>query len=220
MKHTSALVALAFTTALVSAAASANQPWPNWYVGLTGSVGFLTDSDVAGAGAGIHRGLTYGTGWGAGASLGYMPATDTEILRDMRFEGEIYYHKNNIEDIKTTGATISGLNGVASTSYMFNAYYALPTAGALKPYIGGGLGVTTLDLSTVSGLGNTNTSDTKLSYQGMAGVAYSFASVPDVEWTLGYRYLGMRKASYASAGGPITLDYSLHDLEAGAKFRF
>jgi opacity protein-like surface antigen len=220
MQNLLRLSAVAFTAALLSSAARADQPWPNWYVGINGSVGFLQDSDVKGSGAGTATKLTHQTGWGAGGTLGYMPATTWAPLNHMRFEGEVYYHTNDSDNLHTTGGTAASSGSMSAVSYMFNVFYDLPTGTGFSPYIGGGLGVSTIDLSKSSGLLNTGDSDTRFSYQGMVGISYTPQSVPDTIWTLGYRYLGASSPSYTTTTGKAKVDYNISDIEAGVKFRF
>ncbi|MBV8938755.1 MAG: outer membrane beta-barrel protein [Alphaproteobacteria bacterium] len=168
---------------MISAAGEACAATNDWYAGISGDVSWLNGH--------------YHTGGGGNVDLGYRFAPTN--MGDWRLEGEIGYH--------TFGGD-SGYKDAHYYSYMGNLYYDIGgwNMGMAKnlqitPYLGAGLGDATVDKS-----GHSNS----FAYQGMAGLNFTSASMPNVDWSLGYRY-------FATSGNS-----SVHanNIEAGVKFHF
>jgi opacity protein-like surface antigen len=212
------LGALMATTAFSSA--QADERWPRWYLGLSGAYTVMSDEDVSGGTA--ARKMKLHDGFGIGGSIGYLPSSSVSILNVMRFEAEVVYHQNNIHSVGLAGGgTATSSGSYSSTAYMVNAFYDLPIANSLwSPYIGAGAGFATVHLPTNSGVGNTGSTDNEFAYQFMLGVGYSPVSLPNTQWTLGYRYMATEDPRFGGAGADVKTSYSFNSLEAGAKFRF
>jgi opacity protein-like surface antigen len=213
-----ALSATLMASVASSAFANTGANWPHWYVGLSGGVQFLRDSDIKGAPGSV----TYDDGAVFTGSLGYQPDFGSVFFNGFRFEGELGYHYAGLDKLKVSGVT-SGLNGhTAAWSYMGNVYYDIRTGGKWTPYLGAGLGGAQVKLSHNAGtLGNTSERDTVFAYQFMAGIGYSPESIPLTQWTLGYRYFAADQPEFGTAAGKVALDnYDAHNVELGAKFRF
>jgi len=112
------------------------------------------------------------TGGGGNAQLGYMFPSDG--FGDLRLEGEFGYHDASSTHYFT---------------YMGNAYYDFgrwaANSGSVRivPYLGAGVGDATVHFQR-------NGSGDALAYQGMAGLSFICASMPNTDWSLGYRYQG------------------------------
>jgi len=213
-------VALAGLTALslvtMAAEADAQQyRWPRWYLGLTGSMGFVSDADVSGA---VNGTASFdGPGWGAAASIGYLAPLDGAFFRNMRFEFETAYRDNPVDKI----AGVVGQGRYKSTSYMVNAFYDYDLDRKWITYFGAGLGMAQVELGRNTVLGNTSGKDTNIAWQGLLGLGYRPDSMPLTEWTFGYRYFGVSGPEYSTPTGKVEMDaYNSHNLEAGVKFRF
>lgn len=203
-----------------SSAANAQERWPRWYVGLSGSAVFSNDVDVDTAfGSGT---LDTDTGWGAGVSVGYMPHFTNHYLSTLRFEGEIYYRENSIDGASFGGVAIPGSGGgdIESVSYMINALFDIKTGTAVTPYLGGGIGAATVDIPASTALGTTGDDDTVFAWQLMAGLSYEPRLMPHTIWSIGYRYHVLNDPQFSQAGVNYELDYDTHNIEAGVKFRF
>jgi len=214
MKKSFFVVGLGVLTAIsIATSVKADERWPRWYIGLTGDYTYMSDQDVSGGSA---SNLQLNDGWGIGGSIGYLPSSSIPIINSLRFEAEVTYHENQISKLGHNGAAAtSGTGNYEATAYMANMFYDLQTGTQWTPYIGGGLGFATVHLPT--GLvGNTNDSDNEFAYQGMIGVGYTPDTIPDTQWTLGYRYLATDDPKYSGA----STEYSTHNIEIGAKFRF
>jgi hypothetical protein len=74
----------------------------------------------------------------------------------------------------------------------------------------------TLHISENSGVGNGNSTDNEFAYQGLVGIGYAPESIPNTQWTVGYRYLATSTGKF----GGTSIDYSTSNLEAGVHLRF
>ncbi len=212
MKNTLAaagLVALLTTTAF---SAEAAERWPRWYIGLTGGFTVMSDQDISGS-TGASQ-ISLDSGYGLGASIGYLPSSSAPILNSLRLEAEITHHKTDIDSVTINGAGVAGNGELYSTAYMANLFYDFPTNSAWSPYIGGGIGFAQIHLDNAAG--NTDETAVEFAYQALAGFGYSPASLPNTQWSIGYRYLATTDADF----GNMDMEYSTHSVEAGAKFRF
>jgi opacity protein-like surface antigen len=138
----------------------------------------------------------------------------------MRFEGEVSYHRNKIDNVYAGGSSVSSSGNFNTTAYMINAFYDLPTGTAWSPYIGGGMGVAELHL-TNNVINNSSSGDNEFAYQGLVGIGYTPESIPDTQWTLGYRYLATANPTFGGNGpSDVNTKYATSTIEVGAKFRF
>ena len=138
--------------------------------------------------AGVSGDLTWmgdsDTGGGANVDIGYR-------FNNVRVEGEVGYHDAS-----------GGGDAAHYWSYMGNAYYDFSNSWSasswkISPYVGAGIGVADIN------------SDSEFAYQGMAGLHFVSASMPNTTYRLGYRYFG------ASDNDP-----NASNLELGANFGF
>jgi len=192
MKHSiKSLAASTCSTCLASmlmagsAYSAANPGQNNWYFGASGDLTWLRHSDMGG---------------GGNVDLGYR-------FSDFRIEGEAGYH----------GA--GGRDDYSSThyfTYMGNLYYDFntvfsPSASGwhVVPYIGGGLGDAAVHFGHSSFTNTFHHNENIFAYQGMAGLTFVSASMPNTDWSLGYRYLGTDKTNLHA-----------NNLELGIRFHF
>jgi len=198
-------------------AAQTQERWPRWYVGLSGGLTFLADSDISGASSGS---LEFDAGFGGNVALGYQPAIAMQPFSSMRFEVEGGYHSNSL-DTSTIGAvTTNGSGNMSAWTYMANAYYDFRNSTGWTPYVGAGAGMADVHLSRSSGAGNTDSEDNVFAWQLMAGMAYSPANTPLIDWVLGYRFLDTNDANFNTATSRIEAEYQSHSVEAGMRLRF
>ncbi len=226
MKKISSL-ALAFAAvALASTTAFAEGRWPNWYVGLHGSLAFVgtTELDDNPVVSSYDNDL----GYSAGASIGYRPGINNAILRNMRMELEWNYVQTGMDTVDTTFGTFAGHGNTITSAVMGNVFYDFVMtdqyrrAKPFMPYVGAGLGWANVKLEDAdTTLGNTNDSDQVLAYQFMAGISYMPQVLPFTEWSLGYRYFDTMDPEFSYLGGnQFSADVASHNLEAGVRFLF
>jgi len=185
--------------ALTSNASAVDRSFPYWYLGLSGGPALQQDSDVSDS----SHDIKWDTGYSVSASIGYQPPA----LQGFRVEAEIAQHKQDISNGSGAGRadTLAG-----------NLYYDFYNSSKFTPYIGGGLGYGRFNLSNTNPLGNNGTNSRAL-YQGMAGIGYDPDSIPNVGFTLGYRYMAPFSDPHIQGSD---FEYSNHSVELGAKFRF
>lgn len=192
--------------------------FPYWYLGLNAQLSFVDKSDVSSPATGI-TGIDYDTGVGLGAAIGFRPYTSTGFYKDTRFELEYTYR-----DVEASSYNIGAVsNGISAdfvtNSVMLNMFYDFQTGTSFTPYVGAGLGAAFVDVDSAT-LG-INDQDEVFAYQGMLGVAYSPELLPDTQWGIGYRYVGMSDPEFTtSTGSRIETDYQSHNLELLSRFRF
>lgn len=179
-------------TALLSAGEASAQPAPrnDWYLGLSGDLTWMSHST---------------TGGGGNVDLGYRFSPSN--MGDFRLEGEAGYH----------GA--GGKTGYSSThyiTYMGNLYYDFntifsPSASGwhVVPYIGGGLGDAAVHVGHSDLATTFHHHENDFAYQGMAGLTLVDESMPNTDWSVGYRYLGTDGS-----------DVHSNSLELGVRFHF
>lgn len=213
-----ASLAAATALSLPANAAHDTENWPRWYVGLSGGVSFLQDTDLSGASVGE---ASADTGAAFTGALGYTPYFGSAFFDNFRIEAELGYRFNDLDNASIGGVNVP-LNGdITAFSYMANLFYDFNNASQWTPYVGGGAGGARVKVDGNSGLGNTSDSDTVFAYQLMTGVTYAPKSMPFTEWGLGYRYFNASEPEFSTAGGPLKLDdLASHNVEVGARFRF
>jgi opacity protein-like surface antigen len=226
VKHLTTLIALGCVAAASVASASGYEDgsynqnrWPHWYIGVQGSIPFLEETDVTANNASLGD-LDFDAGYGIGASLGYTPKTSSEIINNMRFEGEYYFRNNDTDEINAQTGVSTRLPGeVTSQTFMVNTYYDFDTGTVISPYLGGGVGMSKIELDVPS-IG-ADDKDNVFAYQLMAGLSWAPENLLNTELNLGYRYLDASDPEFATAAGAkLDHSYEAHNLEAGARFRF
>jgi opacity protein-like surface antigen len=206
-------LALAAALSLFGLSAEAQErTWPNWYVGLHARMAWVEDTDlnIGGTNAGN---VEFDNGYGAGASLGYMPGGDG-FMNNTRFELEYSFNQADLDTL--AGAAIG--DDIRVHSYMVNAFYDIPTGTSIVPYIGAGAGLANVDLDVPSR--NLNDDDSVFAYQFMGGIGYSPVSVPNTTLTFGYRYFASDDPEFSVGTTNVDHELSSHNLEVGARFAF
>lgn len=211
------IVAAAFVVAGSAANAQGTERFPRWYIGFEAGGAMTHDTEASGTTTGdvsLDNGMAYG------GSIGYMPAYRTGP-GGFRFELEIFHRENGLDALESSGVS-TPLNGdFKATSYMGNVFYDINTNTSVLPYLGAGIGWSSISLDSSSGLGNTSDSDSVFSWQVLTGISYLPVSIPYTMLNLGYRFHADEDAEFGTSTGTVSIDgvYS-HSLEAGMKFRF
>ena len=185
---------LIHTSAGTAAAADNTGYFNSGYVGISGDLTWPSHSDMGGGGR-IVAGSTFNP-MGMGSFRG---------------ELEAGYHKADGD---------SGFGDLRYFNYMANAYYDFSGSPRTKsserwginPYVGGGLGMASIREGQGS-FGSTLRHHTNaFAYQGMAGLTFTSASAPNMEWLLGYRYLNSSRED--------GIEIQAHNMEVGLRYHF
>jgi OmpA-OmpF porin, OOP family len=192
--------------------------WPNWYVGVSGAMPFVESTDVNVSGANIGE-LSFDNDYGVGASVGYTPGPNGNITDAMRFEFEYFYRSNGLDSLSNRGGNQSLSGDLTSDTYMVNAYYDINTHTRLTPYVGVGAGLASVNLEQ-KGLGIDDT-DSRFAYQVMAGLGWQPEMLLNTVLQVGYKFMDAGSPEFNTRGGrSVNHDYQVHNIEAGARFRF
>ncbi len=221
------------TTLFAAAAALAVAPAAHAYQGFYGAIGagfnyLQPDQDVESIGfaPAFDSEADYNNGIGVYTALGY------DWGNSIRGEIEFSYRQNDARHYAGDGLGFSGwpvLDGdLQARSIMFNLIKDFDTGHAITPFVGLGVGGTSLK-NQVSGadfgFGTLVIDDTskRLAYQAIAGLAVQLAEGLSLD--LSYRYFaaaGTPKFDALIGGSPASIshDYDTHTLFAGLRWNF
>src|SRR5690242_16049653 len=137
---------LAATVAILLASFTAAKadPVPGWYMGAGAGAQFPTDTDTNISGT--TNNITFDTGWEVLGNVGY------GFSNGLRAEGELSEHRANADKVNGASATSGRINNL---DLMGNLYYDFKTGTRWTPYIGGGIGVASVDADHIGTLSNT-----------------------------------------------------------------
>ena len=149
----------------------------------------------------FQPGLTFG------GFLGY------DFGNNFRLEGELSYRENTI---RTGGGEDPQ---AATSSMMFNGFYDVLLMKPVYLYVGGGLGVATAQLKTIS-LGQTiNIGENVFAYQLESGISCNFR--PNVNFSLGYRFFNTADPELVlPAGQRVRMELENHELILRMRYMF
>jgi OmpA-OmpF porin, OOP family len=200
----------------------------SFYVGVFGGAIFPRNSEINGVIAPAGSEADWKTGFIAGGTLGYI------VGNGFRVELEGAYRRAGADRLFSQAAT----GNISNITAMANVLYDIPTGTIVTPYLGGGVGVSRVQVRsarTTAGLTgaqslNFNDSDTAFAYQAIAGVQVQLAR----DWIAGvdYRYFGTLEprinGRVAATGGGFTAgaqaDHNItnrhHAVTANIRFLF
>lgn len=198
------------TTLLGAACALAfasNAEARGWYISLEAGASVVNDVDVlwAETDAGVVTFSTdtegrFDTGWALIAAVGYQ-------LQSWRIEYELGWRSNDKDRFDYLPVSTGDLDELTG---MFNMVYSFPLGSNLSFSIGGGAGFDYAMLDIV----NTDDGSFSFAYQGMTGL--NLAVSPDLELTLGYRYLHVLDPEFKDNIGGTGIYYTFDDISKHA----
>tara|TARA_Y100000294_G_scaffold82593_1_gene77565 strand:+ start:684 stop:1655 length:972 start_codon:yes stop_codon:yes gene_type:complete len=180
------------------------------YWGVGGGIANLMDVELVES-EDITGDLDVDTGMIVRGVLGY------DFANNFRADFELAYRKNDIQNISVTISGISAAGNlygkITALSYMLNGYYDFDLKGPLKPYLGAGAG-----LASVEGISDSfsDLSDTVFSYQLMAGLKYPLS--PRMSVVGEYKFFNTSTMHFKR--GNVSGDYFSHDILLGIAYRF
>jgi len=191
----------------------------SWYIGADGDVALPRSNTITGSTDGS---VDYkSSSEGGDVALGYEPQSLSGAMGDVRLEVQGGYHPFKLQDVIADGVSSDSNGNLRIATLMGNAYFDLRTNSGLTPYVGAGAGDAYIDFARNNGFDATKSQDNRLGYQLMGGVSYTMPSMPKLDWSVGYRYLGTTGPQFATTTGDIKFD-ALHasNVEAGIKYHF
>lgn len=219
--HAQALAQTPFSSVYLSLSAGAA-----WSEGYEGGAKLGPSSGGGFAGATQPFSLDFNPGYTVAGAIG------TALPWSMRGEIEIAKYNYEVEEFRINTALSTGGHGSVSTATAMLNLFRDFDIGAVRPYIGAGIGWGRHEYDKVGGnvFGTQNlinSSSDGWAWQVMAGVAVPINS--KLELTVGYKYLDLSSVkasgSYTFAGGTgtETLDNvkdTIQSVSAGLRFKF
>lgn len=223
MKLILGMAVSAAAAVLIPAGASAQQE--GFYASLGGGLNFLDDSDFDIAG-GVGVDNQYDTGFIISGAVGYATAPVWDY-GSLRLEGEVSYRQNDIDvhSVAALGGDQPGSTGEASAlAFMANVYHDFLPGSDFRPYVGGGIGLASIEFSDygIAAVPDVlDDDDTAFAYQLIAGASYSFT--PQLAATIDYRFFAADPELETSAAtGSVSndVDYQSQTIMVGLRYTF
>ncbi len=176
------------------------------YFGGIAGASFRPDTVLSSPSLGSET-MEFDAGYTFGGFVGY------DFGNDFRLETEISYRENEI-------STSGGKDPQAGTSsIMLNGYYELPLVQPLILYFGGGIGVATAQLETISLGQMIDANETLFAYQLEAGIGWNYN--PKVNFSMGYRFFDAADPEFVlPAGQRVRMDLENHELILKMRYLF
>ena len=140
-------------------------------------------------------------------------------------ETEFAYRSNGLDHDVFHGDSTDLDGTLSSYTLLANVYYRIDTGTDFMPYVGGGVGISLLDLDMKrgdEGRFHALDTDTQFAYQGIAGLAYTITR----HWSVGveYRFFGTQDPSFVDHpdGNRIWTEtvYHAHEVLFGVSYSF
>ncbi len=176
------------------------------YVGGIVGASYRPDTTLSSPSLGSET-MEFHVGFTFGGFIGY------NFGNNFRLEGEISYREN---EIRTSGGEDPQ---AATSSMMLNGYYELPLMQPLNLYFGGGLGVATAQLETISLGQMIHANETLFAYQLEAGIGWNYN--PKVNFSMGYRFFDAADPEFVlPAGQRVRMDLENHEVILKMRYLF
>jgi len=176
------------------------------YVGGIAGLTLRSDTLLSSPSLGTQT-MEFSPGYTFGGFAGY------DFGNHFRLEGELSYREN---EIRTGGGKDPQ---AATSSIMLNGFYNIPTKTHFNPYFGGGLGVATAQLETISLGQPIDANENVFAYQLEAGVDWNYN--PLVSFSLGYRFFDTAEPEFVlPAGQRLRMDLANHEFILKMRYLF
>jgi hypothetical protein len=121
------------------------------------------------------------------------------LNQSLATEFEFTFRQNHVDRIATSSQALTEGGDLHSYDMMLNQYYRFKNPSPFTPYIGGGIGESSVALNNTRPVGGLDTgpfsgTDAVLAYQGIAGVAYPIA--PHLSLAAEYRYFATLRPGF------------------------
>ena len=174
------------------------------YFSVFGGGTYLQDSEIDNSGGSE---FTFDTGWNVGGAIG-------QNYGNFRAELELAYRENDFDTLEIPGfgsfPSTAGEN-IWSLSYMLNLYWDFENQSPITPYVGGGIGGATIEISDDFGF---EEDDTVFAYKGAAGIQWNLA--PNLDLLVDYSYLRTTDPDFSG----LEMEYVSHNVSGGIRLMF
>ncbi len=192
--------------------ASAQMQLTEMYVGAFG--GAVFDVDAKGENDSVFPNTTVSLDFDPDGSYIGGLVFGARIAPQARAEIELSYSSSDVDGTifgTPGGDSVLDANGnLDATSLILNAWYEFETNGDWRPYVGGGIGYTSVDadVDAAAGISRFNDSDGGFSYQIGFGVTFPVGNSGEID--IGYRY---RETPNLKLVSDSTIDIAFEDID-------
>lgn len=187
------LIAAAAVAILGATPALAQQ----FYVGGHGGLNYTHEASTGGGDKIAYDFFGLGIGVEVGMRIG----------SNLRVEGELTYRSNDVDEVDGVSTTAE----MTSTTLMVNALYDFNSESGLTPYIGGGLGMSSVEFS----ISTSSFDDTVLAAQLIGGVMFELS--PGLTMSVDYRLFGTQDLALGAGFGFGDVEYINSSVFVGIK---
>lgn len=183
---------------------------PGYYAGVSGDLFIPHESDAKDDEGGTGT-FSFKTGYGAGVVVG------RKLQSNLRVELEGTYRTADLSAVDADGENIQIESDVEMITGMANMYYDIDMGSAVAPYVGFGLGYTSVTVSKGTAgdeLLWKSDSDGVVSYQLALGLLCKLSQNVDLD--IGYRYFGTQKADF----DVVDVDFQSSNIKIGLNYNF
>lgn len=184
------------------------------YIEAHGGLNIAFDSDIDDP-TGVFDSLSYDPGFAVGGAVGY------QLNPNFRFEGEITYRRNELDEFEVSGSNFNADGEVDSVAFMANAFFDFANSTPWTPYLGAGLGVAVVEWDDVEVLGGKAIDDQDTVFAFQVGAGLGFEVTPNTTLSLDYRFFGTTDAHITDeAGDNDDISYLNSSVWLGLRFAF
>lgn len=195
-----------------------------WYI--RGDLGAARDTQLLIDGLATPRSRSFPNAWtlGLGAGYKYNSWLRTDLTFDWR-QPETAQGSSSIAGgcLFVPGCVGWASNRLTSMQLMGNVYFDLGTWAGVTPYVGAGIGMSTVEqrMKVTPGGGwwmfSPQQTTRNLALAGLGGLSY--AVTPNLTADLGYRYLYMGRVPVITSYGALTRQkYDTHEIRVGLRY--
>ncbi len=177
----------------------------NPYVSGNFGLVFVNDADFSDPAVGSGE-FTFDSGFGLLAAVG------TSVQNGGRFEAELGYRSNDMDELILDSFGSFDIDGDVNTlSLMGNGYFDMSTSGIFTPFVGGGIGLANIE-GDIEGAGDED--DTVFAYQLMLGGSFKTSETISID--LQYRFFATADPDFDGT----EVEYSTHNVLIGLRSSF
>lgn len=225
---------LAAACAIVALPVSA-QAETDLYVTLHGGLNLLSESDISSSAIddlGAASEAEFETGFTIGGALGSIYRFRGKGWRDYRLrpEFDLSYRNNGVDSFTFTTAdgqsvSMSGTGDFSAVSGLANLWVDAPQFGSVRPYAGGGIGISHIKLDDPGvggdGFDLTFSDDSDNVFTWQLGAGFGIELTRDMSVGVDYRWVTTQDPEFSdSSGNAFDSEFSSHSFMGSIRYNF